>query len=103
MIEMMHDDEQGVAPPSSFSHIALMYARLRRLQCPTTALVLAMVSSCRLSHAHNSTTPTLPGGSAKQTRHIMQVLDNDGDGEITLDEFIRANRKVGTLMFPAFR
>jgi len=43
------------------------------------------------------------GGSAKQTRHIMQVLDNDGDGEITLDEFIRANRKVGTLMFPAFR
>mmetsp|Transcript_36865 Transcript_36865/g.99161 ORF Transcript_36865/g.99161 Transcript_36865/m.99161 type:complete len:317 (-) Transcript_36865:99-1049(-) len=33
----------------------------------------------------------------------MQVLDNDGDGEITLDEFIRANRKVGTLMFPAFR
>ena len=43
------------------------------------------------------------GGSAKQTRHIMQVLDNDGDGEITLDEYIRANRKVGTLMFPAFR
>ena len=43
------------------------------------------------------------GGSGPQARRIMDVLDSDGNGDVTLDEFLAANRKVGTLMFPAFR
>ena len=33
---------------------------------------------------------------------LMNVLDGDGDGDITFDEFMRANRKIGQLMYPAF-
>ena len=33
----------------------------------------------------------------------MNVIDEDGDGEITLEEFERVHRKLGTLIYPAFR
>ena len=31
---------------------------------------------------------------------LMNVLDGDGDGDISFDEFMRANRKIGQLMYP---
>ena len=39
----------------------------------------------------------------KQVKQLMNVIDEDGDGEITLEEFERVHRKLGTLIYPAFR
>lgn len=41
--------------------------------------------------------------TAKQIRNIMRVLDEDKSGKISLREFLMANRKVSSLMFPAFK
>ena len=38
-----------------------------------------------------------------QVTKLMNVLDGDGDGDISFEEFERVHRKVGTIIYPAFK
>jgi len=39
----------------------------------------------------------------RKVQQLMNVLDANHDGDIAFDEFLRAHRKVGSLMYPAFQ
>ena len=41
-------------------------------------------------------------GDNAEAKKIMSLLDENHDGNVTLEEFQRCSRKVGSMMFPAF-
>ena len=55
--------------------------------------------------SHHPQTQYVCGGKKnvdKRVNKVIKLMDDDKDGEISLEEFIKYNRKFPVLLFPAF-